>query len=239
MADKYDNLYQHGNLAIIMDGQYTGTMKLSELLNHGDTGIGTTNALGVEMIVVDGLPYGINGKGEVEILDGDAETVPYANMHYSSSNLPTFDLENLNAAQTADFLIAGNELKNTFVGVRIDGTFNNVVARAADKQETPFKKFAEVASSQNLFTKDEVTGTIIGYYSPELYNGASAAGMHLHFLSDDRTFGGHLLEYDVKVATATVQRFSELQMHFPVNSKEFLNNDIEMKMIRDSIESAE
>ena len=57
MTKDGQKVYQHGTLALLVPGLFDGTMKLAELLAHGDTGIGTATGLNGEMIVLDGTPY--------------------------------------------------------------------------------------------------------------------------------------------------------------------------------------
>ncbi|SQF40088.1 alpha-acetolactate decarboxylase [Streptococcus ferus] len=47
------------------------------------------------------------------------------------------------------------------------------------------KKFAEVATKQPEFTAENVKGTIVGFWTPEMFHGVSVAGYHLHFLSKE------------------------------------------------------
>ncbi len=39
-----------------------------------------------------------------------------------------------------------------------------------------------------------MTGTIVGL-DAEIFMGSSVAGYHLHFISDDQTFGGHVMDF--------------------------------------------
>jgi len=50
-------LFQHGTLALLVPGLLTGTLTMKELLQHGDTGIGTGEGLDGELIILDGQPY--------------------------------------------------------------------------------------------------------------------------------------------------------------------------------------
>ena len=43
-------VYQHGTLEALIAGQLGGTLELSELLKHGDTGIGTLHGADVKIM---------------------------------------------------------------------------------------------------------------------------------------------------------------------------------------------
>ena len=40
---KIETLYQHGTLAQLVSGLFEGNLSIGELLEHGDTGIGTND----------------------------------------------------------------------------------------------------------------------------------------------------------------------------------------------------
>ena len=50
-------LFQYGTMAGIMEGAFSGSITLEELLKHGNFGIGTFDGLDGEMIIVDGKIY--------------------------------------------------------------------------------------------------------------------------------------------------------------------------------------
>lgn len=54
LMGKYESkVFQHGTLGMLVPGLFDGTMTISELLKHGDWGIGTASGLDGEMIVLD------------------------------------------------------------------------------------------------------------------------------------------------------------------------------------------
>ncbi len=44
---------------------------------------------------------------------------------------------------------------------------------------------------------ENVTGTIVGFWTPEIFHGVSVAGYHHHFISNDHTFG-HVMDFVIK-----------------------------------------
>ena len=59
-------------------------------------------------------------------------------------------------------------------------------------------KFADVATRQPEYEVDNISGTIVGIWTPEMFHGVSVAGYHLHFISDDLTFGGHVMDFVIE-----------------------------------------
>lgn len=50
-------LFQYNTLSALFAGLYGGTLKIKDLLQYGDHGIGTLNAIDSELIVIDGKAY--------------------------------------------------------------------------------------------------------------------------------------------------------------------------------------
>lgn len=235
---KYTTLYQHGTLALLVPGLLRGTMTMGDLLKHGDTGIGTGEGLDGELIILDGKPYQVDGDGNVNIVP-DSFTMPFANIHYARYS-PLAESENV-SQDDLDEQIASLRSKagNTFFSIKITGSFSNVKTRAVRKSEPPFHTLAETARNQNVFTRDKVKGTLIGYYSPELFDGAAVAGFHNHFISDDRKFGGHLLDFHLEKGEVSYQLFDTFEQHLPVNDDQYMKHDFSTDNIADTIHNAE
>ncbi|HOZ43602.1 MAG TPA: acetolactate decarboxylase, partial [Methanoculleus sp.] len=70
-------------------------------------------------------------------------------------------------------------------------------------QEKPYPRLADVVANQTFFEFENVTGTAVGFWTPALAKGINVPGYHLHFITSDRTAGGHLL--DMTVAEGSVQ----------------------------------
>ena len=53
---------------------------------------------------------------------------------------------------------------------------------------------ADVLADQSVFDFEDEPGTIVGFRFPDFGEGVEIAGYHLHFISADRTWGGHVLD---------------------------------------------
>ncbi|MGP3638884.1 acetolactate decarboxylase [Lentilactobacillus hilgardii] len=234
---KHTTLYQHGTLALLVPGLLKGTMTMGELLKHGDTGIGTGEGLDGELIILDGKPYQIDASGKVNVVS-NSFTMPFANIHYARYS-PLAELENVSQDDLNEQIVSLSKAENTFFSVKITGTFSNIKTRAVRKSKPPFHTLAQTASHQSIFTRDQVDGTLISYYSPELFDGAAVAGFHHHFLSDDHQFGGHVLDFQLDKGDVSYQLFDTFEQHLPVNDKEYMQHDFSSDDIVGSIHTAE
>ena len=78
--------------------------------------------------------------------------------------------------------------------VRLDGRFELVRARSVPAQEPPYRPLTEVVAEQHVFELGDVAGTMLGFRFPAYVEGIEVAGYHLHFISEDRSRGGHVLD---------------------------------------------
>jgi acetolactate decarboxylase len=185
-------LFQVSTTGTLVAGLFGGAVSAAVILQHGDFGLGTFEALEGEMIVVDGRVYRAKGDGEVREADRDA-LAPCAVVTRFE---PDIDMT-IPAAPTLQRLHAlcdaARASSTLFCAVRLDGRFDSVLTRAVPlAQENT--RFVDAAKMQHAFTFNDVDGTLIGIWSPGVSRALSAPSYHFYFLSKDRTKGGYLLE---------------------------------------------
>jgi acetolactate decarboxylase len=84
---------------------------------------------------------------------------------------------------------------NLFFAVRLDGRFDSVrTGAAAPREAQAHGHGVDAAKMQSAITFNDIDGTLIGIWSPGVSSAFRMPGYHFHFLSRDRTKGGHLLE---------------------------------------------
>ncbi|NMM97107.1 alpha-acetolactate decarboxylase [Bifidobacterium sp. DSM 109959] len=230
-------LYQHGTLALLVPGLLEGTTTIGELLKHGDTGIGTGEGLDGELIILDGVAYKIGQSGVAEQVPSDF-TMPFANSHRAAFQFQC-SREDIGLEALNERIVEANGRANTFFSVKVHGTFSFMKTRAVIKQQAPYPTLLEVADRQAIFLRHDVTGTMLGYFSPVMFHGAAVAGFHEHFLSDDHTFGGHVLDAVLSHGEIYSQVFDTLVTHLPVDDPEYRNHDFSQDNIAEAISSAE
>lgn len=236
--DHINTLYEHGTLASLMAGNMAGTITVGDLLKHGSTGIGTFDGLDGEVIILDGEVYQAVSSGHVNHVTDMAAKMPFASVH-QPADLTKLDLSTVDFTSLNGGFVHQHELGNVFAALHLTGTFDHVKVRIAPKQEKPYPSLLEVAKGQPTFTRDGVAGTIIGYYAPDIFGSVTAAGWHLHFLSDDRQFAGHLLEFNAAHLTGDLEIFDTLEQHFPVADQAFRQGEVDLATLRDSIAQSE
>ena len=66
-----------------------------------------------------------------------------------------------------------------------------------------------------MFELRDVSGTLVGFRFPDYASGLEVAGYHLHFITDDRRRGGHVLEYRARAGRLRIDTSSELHVELP------------------------
>jgi acetolactate decarboxylase len=181
----------------LMVGRYDGVMPMSELLQHGDFGVGTVDHLDGELVILDGQAFQIRGDGSVHDVTGKGST-PFASVtrFQEDGRIDCPAMDSLSALDARlDEKLPG---KNAFVAIRVDGHFRSITLRSVHRQDPPYRPLSEVAESQSVWTRSDVDGTLVGIRCPAWVGGLNVPGYHWHFLSNDRTIGGHVLDCAIR-----------------------------------------
>ena len=238
-AQDRETVYQVALLQSLTQGYYDGIIKVSELKQHGDTGIGTFEGVNGEMIVIDGKVYQALGDGTVKEAD-ENETVPFSNVSFFDSDV-SVDLKDIKdmASFKAELDKTVNEKgKNMFYLVKVSGTFEKMFVRSEIKQEKPYKSLDKaLETDQREFNYENITGTVVGLYCPDYMGGLNTPGWHFHFISDDRTKGGHMLNLSFASAKAELDITPSFDMTLSDNS-DFQSMEL-AKNVDDAIKKVE
>ena len=216
-----DVLFQVSTIDALMQGVFDGFYSFDDLMDQGDFGIGTFNALDGEMVALDGEYYQVRADGVAYPVQGDM-TAPFAAVTRFEMD-QTAALENAsNFTELARQIDRHLPSPNAFYALRIDGTFPYVQTRSVPAQEKPYPRLAEAVEDQSVFNLTNVTGSVVGIWSPDFVKGVNVPGYHLHFITEDRKAGGHILEIQVSNATAQVDVTAGFAMQLP-SSGDFYN----------------
>jgi acetolactate decarboxylase len=211
-------MYQVSTLQALMLGYTRSVVSVSELLEHGDTGLGTFEGVDGEMIVIDGTCYRATENGTVVVAEPD-KGVPFSAVCKLRPGEP-FEVE---ACQDIDELKAQLTLLveegfglNSMHVARIDGEFSYVDARSESVYMSAHVTLKEVLErTQKAFCFENVKGSLVCVYFPDYMDGINAAGWHLHFISDDRQLGGHVFNISLSCGRGTMEKINQMELRLP------------------------
>ena len=194
-AENPDAIFHYSVLKALDNGVLEGNMTVGELKKHGDLGLGTYNSLNGEMIVLDGEVYRVSPDGQI-VKPGNETRIPYTIVCFFSAE------DTLHIEEEIDYPSLTRHLEevlpsgNLFYAFRISGRFESIKCGGVERQERPFDKtLLDILADRPVYEAENISGTIAGFWCPEYIGGINSAGPHLHFISEDHSIGGHLMEF--------------------------------------------
>jgi acetolactate decarboxylase len=203
-ADPSSTLYQIAASAVFESGEYAEVITVNDLKNLGTQGIAGPEDLDGELIEVDGRVWRVTPDGTVSEPPGDmgvcfGNTIRFEpSISYSVNG--TRDYETLLALVNESF-----PDHSIIYAYRIDGTFSKMKVRTIPEQKEPYPPLSAVIANQTIFDLSDVTGTISGFWSPEWIDGVNFIGFHQHFITDDHSSAGHVLDATAENVTVSIQ----------------------------------
>ncbi len=213
-----DTVFQVSTIDALLLGMYDGDASIRDVSRHGDFGIGTFAALDGEMVLLDGSFYQITSDGNAHPVSRDAQT-PFCAVTFFEPDL------SISITDTVDYpllqeLISGRlPTENIFYAVRVDGTFDEVRVRSVPRQQKPYPLLTDVVKDQPVYTFHDVKGTLVGFVCPGYVKGINVVGWHLHFITDDRRVGGHVLALSGRDLTVKVDETASFSLNLPTDAE--------------------
>ena len=217
---KKDVVFQNAPIQALLAGCYSGTMSVHDLSKHGDFGFGTLDALDGEMVVLDHAFYQIKPDGSVRRLRG-MDTSPFATVIFFKAGQAFSPVQGMGYKELTEFIDGKLPSENLIYAVKVEGRFSSLKVRSATRQSKPFPVLTEAIKEQKVFDLKGQEGTLVGFRFPSYAVGINVPGYHFHFLSKDKTLGGHVLDLQMEQAKIQVEKGREFSMEFP-ESEEFL-----------------
>ena len=213
-------LYQVALLQSLVNGYYDGIISVKKLKELGDVGIGTFDGANGELIYLDSKVYRARIDGEVEEVD-DNETIPFCNScKFSVDGNVKLSAQTVITLKTVLNRYRDRDYKNLFIAFRIKGLFKKMVVRTIPKQNKPYNPLEKVVENdQKIFNYKNVEGTIIGFLFPRYMSDLNTTDCHMHFLSDDRKCGGHVLDLEFDNLNLELSIKKEFKLILPNNDK--------------------
>ena len=233
MNRRRTSLFQVSLLQALSLGDYRGTVTIGELKEHGDIGLGTFDGLDGEMIMLGGVVYKAAGDGSVSIAEDDV-TTPFANVTFANDDIAdTVSAESFREFEKKMRTALDRNGINSVYFIRIHTVFSSITVRSIGRQSPPYRKLAEVLSEeQAVWDHTNIRGTVVGVYCPAYMNMMNNHGWHLHFISDDRRVGGHVLDLAFDDAECLLTKTDSIDVIIP-DTETFRSLDLSQDQERD------
>jgi acetolactate decarboxylase len=186
-------LFQYGIASAFIEGLYEGKLSIDELKQHGNFGIGAPDHVDGELTIVDGKAYQSNAKGQTMEAPGNLKT-PFAFVTTFKADTSVLFSNVQSISEFFERIETVLPNRNAIYALRISGTFSKMKTRAfPPTQDKPGKPLAQMLDQQRFFEATETKGVMVGFYMPGYLSGINITGLHFHFLSQDRSAGGHVV----------------------------------------------
>jgi len=229
-----DVLFQISTINALLEGIYDGEITFKELKQHGDLGLGTFNALDGEMLMLEGEIYQVKADGKVYPAADSMKTPFSAVTFYEEDKTLVLD-STLDYNSLEKFLDKILPTENIIYAIKIEGAFKYVRTRSVPAQEKPYLPLSEVVKNQPEFEFHNINGKLVGFRLPDYLNGINVPKYHLHFITEDKTGGGHLLECKTGRIKIGIDFTDKIFISLP-ETKEFYDADLDMAKDLEKVE---
>lgn len=185
-------VYQISTIDTLGKGGFEGDTEIHDILEHGDQGLGTFNDIDGEMIVYNGVVYKANFDGSLGRPERTKKT-PFAVITEFSPDY-SMEIESRTCGELKSDILRSFSSRELIRALQLKGEFEFVRYRSVKKQSKPFPSLSKVIKEQNVMHEYNTEGISVGFWFPEDFRGVNATGFHLHFLNNEMTRGGHVLD---------------------------------------------
>ena len=229
-----NHIYQYSLLNALMDGVCETGIPVSKLALKGNQGLGTFVRMNGELIFLDGKVYQLEAEGKIREADDD-DQVPFAvSTQFVSQQTREIQLRDKDDIDNVlnDF---NDHAANLFMTYRINGHFEYLKSRTVRGQEYKGQPLAELGKKQSVEAYENIDVTIIGFRTPKNWQGFGVAGEHLHFITNDRKAGGHVLEMKADKVEMQMAVVSNVHVELPTsddfNAAKLVTDDAGVKEV--------
>ena len=129
--------------------------------------------------------------------------------------------------------ILKREGANSVYFIKICGRFDDITIRSIAKQSPPFRRLALVLSEEQvIWNHRNICGTVVGAYCPVYMSMMNNHGWHLHFISDDKKIGGHVLDLSFDDTECLLTRTDSMEVIIP-DTESFQSLDLSQDQEKD------
>ncbi len=211
-------LIQASTLNALMLGNFDKTVSVKDFLQHADTGIGTYAGLDGEAIFENGVAYKATADGKVVIMKPE-DGVAFGTVMAFDEKAPEMELRDIGdieaLKQALEPYVKDN--RNVFYLIKASGVFRTMHTRSCFASQKPYPTLSEVAKNQREFHFENTEGHVIAVWCPQYVNGINLPGWHFHYLSCDKTQGGHILGLSADRLCVKINRIERFDLTLPQN----------------------
>ncbi len=188
-----DAVHQLATWKSVGAGLYQGFASCADLMKRSDFGILLFEGLDGDGILLDGRAYRFLPNGEAVAAE-PTNTVCFGMVKVFESNQSGIRAEQLSLNELLGLFDTMLQTKNLPVAVKVDGDFATIRIASLTKQSAPYPTLQQVLEQQSDRLLTNVTGTLVGFRTPDYFGETSPTGYRLYFIKRDKKMGGRVLD---------------------------------------------
>jgi len=192
-------------------GQFDGVTNVKALRPAGDFGLGSEARLKGEVVVLDGIFYSIDSNGKARVME-DEDSISYAALKSFRAECTTV-VKNVSSIKALEEALSEKIQENAFAAIKIRAAFRFILFRSFEEEQEPFRPVDQIPEIK--FERRNITGTLVGFYTPKSAEVLNSPTYHFHFIDDARTTGGHVLDINVAEASVEIDYAREIHIKLP------------------------
>ena len=209
-------LFQASTWNALEAGSFDGAVSVRELLRCADTGVGIGTALDGVITFENGAAYKTAPDGKVTVMRPE-DGVAFAAAMVFDENAPEIALNGIDDLTSLKQMLApfvqGNP--NLFYMIKAGGVFKSVHTQSWNSCRKPYPVLPEAAKSWNEFRFENTRGNVIAIWCPRYVGGICMPDWHFHYLSSDKTQGGHVLDLSAERLHLKINRIGRFDLLLP------------------------
>lgn len=225
-AVKSDLFYHYSIWYAFVNKIYDGDLTVGAAKQKGDIGLGSYDRLAGELIMLDGVAYRASEDGKVSVAK-DEDKIVYLNTTFFDAE-QSFKIERANSYEDLRSQINPQlPSQNLFYAFKIHGQFKKMKCGGLREQKPPFTEGLDVLiPNRPIFEREDFSGTMVGFWCPKYIGDINVEAYHLHFVSDDKSFAGHVMEFEAEKLEVSIDYISQYQFEVPT-SEQFLKGEFD------------
>ena len=209
-------LFQASTWNALALGNFDTVISVRELLRCADTGVGIGTALDGVITFENGAAYKTAPDGEVTVMRPE-DSMAFAAAMVFDENAPEIALNGIDDLTSLKQMLApfvqGNP--NLFYMIKAGGVFKTMHTQSWNSCRKPYPVLSEAAKSRNEFCFENTRGNVIAVWCPRYVDGICIPDWHFHYLSSDKTQGGHILDLSAERLHLKINRIGRFDLLLP------------------------
>ncbi|WP_113663091.1 acetolactate decarboxylase [Pedobacter nanyangensis] len=225
-TSKPNHLYTFGHASAFIGGLYDAHISYEQIKPYGNFGLGAPDKLDGEIVIFNNKFYQTQSSGKTFEVKYTEKT-PFVIINNFKSDQTINKTGPFTKSQLFQFLDSVLTKKNGMYAIHIKAKFAFIKTRAFPTiTQKPYPPLAQLLPLQHFFASQDIEGDLIGYRLPSYMEGANITGYHFHFLSNDKTKGGHLIDVILNNMTIEIDELDGFSV-FPPPTEAFQKFDLE------------